>query len=116
MLSSEEKADIADDAEKSCTHPIVMSVVEEFAQNMGLELKFPFSYGLSKIANAAASVAIAYERGIDPNDLLLNSEEQYELLLKQTRIVGDEGAAAIGVILGDKLEEYSDKDPTENSQ
>ena len=76
-----------------------MEVVKELADNIRLELKFPFSYGLSKLTNAVACVAIAYERGIDPNDLILNTEEKYQELKRQAQIIAEEGPGeVIGVI------------------
>lgn len=100
-MNLDEKKAIANDAEKYCVHPIVMDAVKEFAENMRMELRFPFSYGLSKIANAVAQVAIAYERGIDPDDLRLSKDEKYESIMEHAQIVTEMGGEVLGVILDD---------------
>jgi hypothetical protein len=101
VLSSEEKAAIAKDAEKSGLHPIVMDAVKEFTENAKIPFKFPYTFGLAKIVNAAVQVTIAYERGIDPDELLLTKDEKFRAIMEQAKFVAENGGEVLGVILDD---------------
>jgi len=99
MLTPEEKEQISNDAHRTFEHEIVQRTIEELADNLGLDLEFPLSYGLAKVVNAAAQVAIAYERGIDPKDLLLTRQEAYDQIVEQSDMVLREGGVVVPVIL-----------------
>lgn len=75
MLSSQEKEDIAKDADAAINHEFVLNAMKEFASNMDFSLDGLPKYGLMKIAHITASVAIACERNIDPEDLRITQEE-----------------------------------------
>lgn len=77
-MNHDEKRAFANEAEKALAHPLVKGVMEEFADNMGFELKGLPRYGLAKVAHYAASIARAQALGIDPEDLRSTPQETTE--------------------------------------
>jgi hypothetical protein len=81
----------ANEAEKALRHPLVQSVMEEFAGNMGFRLEGLPAYGMAKVASAAAQVARAQALGFDPVLLRLSSSEADEEVLRLARIAAERG-------------------------
>lgn len=65
----------ANEAEKALTHPLVLNVIEEFMDNVGLANKGLPAYGIRKVAFYAATVARAQTLGFDPDLLRYSAEE-----------------------------------------
>lgn len=74
-MTAQEKKDFSNEAEKVLKAPELLEVMEEFAGNMGFELKGLPAYGLNKIAFHAAVLARADALGIPISDLKMTSDE-----------------------------------------
>lgn len=73
----------ANEATKFAEHPLVESVLTEFADNMNFERRGLPEYGLLKIVNYVAQVVLARARGFDPELLRMTPEEATESQLRQ---------------------------------
>lgn len=94
-MTSEDKQAFVNDAEQAVVHPLVLQVMEEFADNMGFELKGLPKYGLMKVASYTATIARAYALGIDPDVLRHTPEEANSALLRKAARMVYEGVPTI---------------------
>lgn len=79
------------------TNPTVLRAMEEFAGNMGFELKGLPRYGLMKIASIVAQIARAHALGFDPALLLLTADEADAQVLAKARMVVAQGKPVLRV-------------------
>jgi hypothetical protein len=74
------KKDIANEADRAVEHPLVVSAMQMFMENMGIRDGSLPAFGLHKLASVVAQVARAQALNIDPDDLRLTTEEANEVL------------------------------------
>lgn len=65
----------AEAADAAIEHPLVVSAVQEYLENLGLDDSSLLAYGIRKVAAYAAQVARDQALGIDPEQLRLTPEE-----------------------------------------
>lgn len=83
--SGDWKRDHANASEAAIRHPMVLEVMQEFADNMGFKFEGLPRYGLMKIASYVAQIARAQALGFDPDLLRLSDEEANAQLLATAR-------------------------------
>lgn len=71
-------------------HPLVVGVMAELRDNLGVSDDGLPAYGIAKVANYAAQVAFAVAYGVEPDVLRLSKEEaNSELLRRAAEAVGN---------------------------
>lgn len=77
---------------KAVDHELVVGVIEELIENLGVGLDGLPAYGIRKVARYAAAVARAQALGFDPNLLRITADEHRTYALELA-----EKAALLGI-------------------
>ena len=74
-MNSEQKTQHANESGKALKHPLVVEVIDELIENLGVSKTGLEKYGITKVAMYAAQVARAQALGIDPDSLRTTDAE-----------------------------------------
>lgn len=96
------KQDFANEAEQALTHPLVKEAIDELLGNLGAKLDGLEHYGITKVAQYAATVARAQAIGLDPDALRVSRDEGAEEIRRLAASAHKAGTPVIAIVRDDQ--------------